>query len=473
MDGYADALGNGVDLRAVFAKQRDVFHKDGAPSLAKRRADLRKLKTAILVRRQAYEAAIDADFGHRPARETAITELLPTIQGIEHLSNNLARWMRPRRRRVAMHLRPGTAKVHYQPLGVVGIMSPWNYPVGLSLMPLATAIAAGNRAMLKPSEFTPRTTELMAATLSGIFPETEVAVITGGPDIGAAFSTLPFDYLFFTGSTEVGRKVMRAASDNLVPVTLELGGKSPAIIDQGFSVFRAAKSIVFGKLVNAGQTCIAPDYDLVQEAAVAPFISAFQQNYQNAYPRGVLDDAYTAIINQRHYERLTGLIEDARMKGADIIEVCAHDLHREKTMAPTLILGATDEMAVMREEIFGPVLPIISYRVIEEAISYVNLRPRPLALYLFSGRKKVIEQVLSHTTSGNVTVNDTMLHYAVDDLPFGGVGPSGMGAYHGEAGFRSLSHAKGVFSQARWNFADMARAPFGRMTDRVLGYLLR
>ncbi len=473
MNSNASASGNDLALQAVFAKQREAFHHEGAPTLAKRRADLLKLKAAILARRRAYEAAIADDFGGRPARETAILELLPTVQGIEYLGRNLARWMCPRRRRVAMHLRPGRAEVLHQPLGVVGIMSPWNYPVGLSLMPLATALAAGNRAMIKPSEFTPRTTALIAATLSEIFPETEVAVITGGPEVGAAFSTLPFDHLLFTGSTDVGRKVMRAASDNLVPVTLELGGKSPAIIDQDFSLSRAAKSIVFGKLVNAGQTCIAPDYALVKETDVVPFVDAFQQKCRNAYPKGVVDDSYSAIISERHYQRLKRLIEDARVKGANILKVGEHGSPRERMLAPTIILGATPEMAVMREEIFGPVLPIISYRTIEDAISYVNARPRPLALYLFSDHQRVVKQVLAHTTSGNVTVNDTMLHYAVDDLPFGGIGPSGMGAYHGEEGFRSLSHAKGVFTQAKWNFADMVRAPFGQMTDRVLGFLLR
>ena len=480
MNGCACAFTNDLALRAVFAKQRDALHHEGVPALAKRRADLMKLKAAILVTRRAFEAAIDADFGHRPARETAIMELLPTVQGINYLGKNLARWMRPRRRHVAMHLRPGSAKVLYQPLGVVGIMSPWNYPVGLSLMPLATAIAAGNRAMIKPSEFTPRTTELIAATMHEIFPETEVAVISGGPAVGAAFSRLPFDHLLFTGSTNVGHKVMRAASDNLVPVTLELGGKSPAIIDQGFSLARAAASIVFGKLANAGQTCIAPDYALVPEREVAPFVDAFRQKCQKAYPDGMLDESYSAIVSERHYERLQGLIRDARMKGAEIIEVRESDRQRnptgqkrEHTLAPTMILGATSEMAVMREEIFGPVLPIISYGKIEDAISYVNAGPRPLALYLFSDRKRVAQQVLAHTTSGNVTLNDTLLHYVVDDLPFGGVGPSGMGSYHGEEGFRSLSHAKGVFTQARWNFAGTVRAPFGRMTDRVLGYLLR
>ncbi len=473
MNAYTTVARNEVRLLSVLVKQREAFHREATPPLDKRCADLLKLRDALLARRDMCEAAIGADFGYRPAHETAIMELLPTVRGIDHLRKNLARWMRPRRRRVAMHLRPGSAKVLYQPLGVVGIVSPWNFPVGLSLMPLAAAIAAGNRAMLKPSEFTPRTTELISAMLGQIFPETEVAVVTGGPETGAAFSALPFDHLIFTGSTNVGRKVMRAASDNLVPVTLELGGKSPAIVDRGFSLTRAAKSIVFGKLANAGQTCIAPDYALVQESEVSAFIDALKQECRNAYPEAASDKSYSAIISKHHYERLKGLIEDARMKGADIIEICARDPHRERTLAPTLILGATSEMTVMQEEIFGPILPVIGYKRIENAIAYANARPRPLALYVFSDNKSVINLVLAHTTSGNVTVNDTLLHYAVDDLPFGGVGPSGMGTYHGEEGFRSLSHVKGVFTQARWNLAGVMRAPFSRLTDRALGYLLR
>ena len=473
MNANTTAVRNDARLLSVLAGQREAFLHEGAPPLGKRRADLLKLKDAILARRCEYEAAVAADFGRRPAHETAIMEILPTIQGIDYLRKNLPRWMRPRRRRVAMHLRPGNAKVLYQPLGVVGILSPWNFPVGLSLMPLATAIAAGNGAMLKPSELTPRTTELIAAMLGEIYPETEVAVVTGGPETGAAFSALPFDHLIFTGSTNVGRKVMRAAGDNLVPVTLELGGKSPAIIDQGFPLARATKSIVFGKLANAGQTCIAPDYALVQESEISAFIDSFRQESRKAYPDGVLDEQYSAIIGQRHYQRLIGLIEDARAKGADVIEIGASGRQRERTLAPTIVLGATPEMTVMQEEIFGPILPIIGYKKIENAIAYVNVQPRPLALYIFSDHKSVIDSVLAHTTSGNVTVNDTLLHYAVDDLPFGGVGPSGMGTYHGEEGFRSLSHVKGVFTQARWNFAGMMRAPFGRLTDRALGYLLR
>jgi len=463
-----------IPLSSILADQREAFLREGAPTVAKRRADLLKLKNAILARRKDYETAIDADFGRRPAHETAIMEIMPLIQGINYLRKHLRRWMRPRKRRVAMQFRPATAKVLYQPLGVIGILSPWNYPAGLSLMPLATAIAAGNRAMLKPSELTPKTSALMAAMLSENFSEEEVAVVLGGPDVGAAFSALPFDHLVFTGSTAVGRAVMKAASENLVPVTLELGGKSPAIIERGFSLSRAARSIAYGKLSNAGQTCVAPDYALVQESEVDAFVAAYQDAVRSAYPGGASDQAYAAIINQRHHERLAKLVDEARAKGGRIIEIGKRaGAQRVRTMLPTLIVGATSDMTVMQQEIFGPILPIISYRELGDAIAYVNGHARPLALYIFSNHRSTIGQVLARTTSGNVTVNDTLLHYAQDDLPFGGVGPSGMSAYHGEEGFRSLSHVKGVFTQARWNFSSLMRAPFDGVTDFVLSFMLQ
>jgi coniferyl-aldehyde dehydrogenase len=461
-------------LMPIIAGQQEAFSREGAPTLEKRRADLLKLKHAILGRRGEFEAAISADFGHRPARETAIMEIMPTVKGIDYLRKNLADWMRPRKRHVAIWFSPASAKVLYQPLGVVGILSPWNCPAALCLLPLATAIAAGNRAMVKPSEFSPRTSALMTSMLSEIFPEDEVAVISGGADVGAAFSALPFDHLVFTGSTEVGRAVMKAASERLVPVTLELGGKSPVIVERGFSLSRAAGSIAYGKLSNAGQTCIAPDYALVHESEVDAFVAAFSDAVSRAYPGGASDDAYASIINQRHFERLANLVSDAAAKGARIVEIGERaGEQRPRTLQPTVITGATSGMAVMQQEIFGPILPIIAYREMDDAIAYVNARSRPLALYLFSDDRGTVERVLARTTSGNVSVNDTLLHYAQDDLPFGGVGPSGMGAYHGEEGFRSLSHVKGVFTQSRLSFTGLMRAPFGRTADLILRFMLR
>jgi coniferyl-aldehyde dehydrogenase len=464
---------NSEQLGAVLARQRAAFERDGILGAPQRRANLAKLKRAMNARRADLEAAVRADFVYRSAYETAMLELAPTVGGIDYLRRNLARWMRPHRRRVGLHLRPGVAEILYQPLGVVGVISPWNYPIGLCLMPLATALAAGNRVMLKPSELTPRTADAIAAMLSEIFSEGEVFVATGGPEVGAAFSELPFDHLIFTGSTRVGRFVMKAASDHLVPVTLELGGKSPAIIDRGYALERAAASVAFGKLVNAGQTCIAPDYALVPSAQVDAFAAAYERAARAYYPAGERDDAYAAIISRQHYDRLRALLDDARAKGARIVEVGATTTPRENTVVPTLLLDATADMQVMQEEIFGPILPVVAYDAIDDAIAYVNARPRPLALYVFSDRRDAVDQVLTRTISGNVTVNDTLLHYAVEDLPFGGVGPSGMGAYHGEEGFRQFSHAKGVFIQSRWNLAGVLRPPYRKLTDAVLSYLLK
>ncbi len=457
----------------ILQRQKAAFLRDGAPSAAKRRAGLLKLRKAILDWRDGIERAVDADFRHRPSRETAIMEILPTLQGIDYLRANLSRWMRPRRRSVAIQLRPGSAKIIVQPLGVIGIMAPWNYPISLCLMPLATAIAAGNRAMIKPSELAPRTAELIGEMIGQIFPAEETAVVTGGPEAGAAFAALPFDHLIFTGSTKIGRAVMRAASEHLVPVTLELGGKSPVIVDRGFSLKRAAKAIAYGKLANAGQTCIAPDYAFVHESETGAFADAYKHAARAAYPAGAADEAYCGIITQGHCERLASLVSDAKAKGGEIVEIFPAAAHREQTVPPILILNAAPGMRVMEEEIFGPILPVLSYRGIDDAIARINDGPRPLALYVMSTSRSTVSRVLENTVSGNVTVNDTLLHYAVDDLPFGGIGPSGMGAYHGEEGFRSLSHDKGVFTQTRFNFASILRAPFGRLSDLILDTMLR
>jgi len=463
-------------LDDIFSSQRAAFLRDGPPTLAQRRADLKKLKAALLAHRTEIEAALDTDFGNRSRYETAMVEVLTPVRGIDYLHRNLRRFMRPQRRHVALTFRFASARVQYQPLGVVGIVAPWNYPVALALMPLATAIAAGNRAMLKPSEFTPQTSSLLDRMLGDIFPEEQVAVVTGDAAVGAAFSALPFDHLLFTGSTLVGRAVMKAAAENLVPVTLELGGKSPVIVAPGHVNDRTVSSIAFGKLANAGQTCIAPDYVMVQEEEAGAFAEAYGRAVSALYPQGPESPDYTSIINEKHFGRLNGLIEDARAKGARVSMVGQRPeaaRNRRRTLAPTLVLDPTDDMALMKEEIFGPVLPLLTYRAIDEAIAYVNARPRPLALYFFGNDDANRQNVLSRTTSGNVGINNTMLHYAQEDLPFGGVGASGMGAYHGREGFVRMSHAKGVFVQGRWNAANLLRAPFGRVADMALALLLR
>ena len=463
-------------LEDILSRQRGAFLAQGAPSLAQRRATLRRLRALVLARRPQIEAAVSADFGHRARHETAAMEILTVLKGIDYLHRNLRRFMRPEKRHVEIVFRSGRARIEYQPLGVVGIVAPWNYPFSLAMMPLATALAAGNRAMIKPSEFTPQTSALLQAMLGEIFAQEEVAVTLGDGALGAAFCALPFDHLLFTGSPQVGRAVMKAASANLVPVTLELGGKSPAIVASGHANGRAASSIAYGKLSNAGQTCVAPDYVLVHESDRDAFVAAYDEAVAALYPRGPASADYTSILNDRHYLRLKSLLDDAAARGARIVEVGvrpADAASRAHTLAPTLVLHVTDDMAIMREEIFGPVLPIRTYRDIAEAIAYVNANPRPLALYYFGEEGSECREVLARTTSGNVGVNNTLLHVAQDDLPFGGVGNSGIGAYHGIEGFRAMNHAKGIFVQGRWNAANMLRAPFGRIADLTLAFLLR
>jgi coniferyl-aldehyde dehydrogenase len=461
-------------LGGILSKQRAAFHQDGPPTLAQRKADLLKLKTAVLARRQAIEQALNADFGNRSAYETRIMELVPVVQTINYLRRNLRKWMRPERRRIAIHFVPGSSYVVYQPLGVIGVISPWNYPLSLALIPLATALAAGNRVMLKPSEFAPATTTFLKQLLQDLYPEEQVAVVTGGADVGATFASLPFDHLAFTGSTNIGRSVMKHAAENLVPVTLELGGKSPAIVAADANIETAATSIAYGKLANAGQTCIAPDYVLVPEQKVEAFVAAYRAAVTKLYPKGMGTKNYTSIINARHQSRLRDLVGDAKRKGARIVEVAPSSIDRggSRKFAPALILGTTDDMAVMREEIFGPLLPVVTYGAMDDAIAHINRGGRPLALYYFGGNGANRRKVLERTTSGNVTVNDTLMHYVQNDLPFGGVGTSGMGAYHGPEGFKSFSHAKGIFEQSRWNLGGLLRPPFDRLTDIATRYML-
>lgn len=461
----------GFDMATLLSRQRSAFLKNGPPSLADRKARLKRLRAAVLAHRREVAEAINIDFGHRSHYETEIMEIVGVIQTIDYLIRNLRRFMKPERRHVGLFYRAGRAHVEYQPKGIIGVMAPWNYPFSLTIIPLATALAAGNRAMLKPSELTPCTSEVIRRMLEKVFPTDEIAVVLGGPEVGAAFSGLPFDHLFFTGSTPVGRKVMKAASDNLVPVTLELGGKSPVIVGRGHVNDWTMASIVFGKLSNAGQTCVAPDYAMIHEDDLDAFVTRFGENVARAYPDGPTSRDYTSIVSDRHYDRLKRLIDDAQARGGRIVEVGVapeRAIERARTLAPTLILGAPDDAAIMQEEIFGPILPVRTYRVIDEVIAYVNARPRPLALYYFGEEGPDRQKLLKLTTSGNVGINNTMIHVAQDDLPFGGVGPSGMGAYHGIEGFRTMSHAKGVFVQRRWNLPRLLAAPFGRFADLAL-----
>ncbi|MDC7718674.1 coniferyl aldehyde dehydrogenase [Vogesella sp. DC21W] len=452
-------------------RQRAAFLRDGTPDLARRRQHLATLRTAVLAYRTEVAAAISVDFGNRSRHETAIMELTGAIQSIDYLSRRLRRFMQPQRRHVSIFYRAGSAHVEYQPKGVIGIMAPWNYPLALTIIPLATALAAGNRAMIKPSELTPHTSDTIQRLLADCFEPDEVAVIQGGAEAGAAFSGLPFDHLLFTGSTAVGRKVMQAASEHLVPLTLELGGKSPAVIARGHVNRQNISSLVYGKLSNAGQTCVAPDYALVHESDLDNLISLYTSTVADFYPAGPTSVDYTSIISQRHFDRLTSLVEDAQRQGARVITAGVAPesaVLRARSFAPMLLVNVDEQMAVMQEEIFGPILPVRTYRTMGDVIGYINAGPRPLALYYFGTQDADCRALLDRTTSGNVGINNTLMHVAQDDLPFGGIGPSGMGAYHGIEGFRAMSHAKGVYVQGRWSFPRLLHAPFGKLAELAI-----
>lgn len=462
-------------INQILQMQRTAFLQCQPVSIDKRKANLSKLKAAMLAKRARFKVAISDDFAHRSAHETDILEFFGIIQSIDYMIKHLPRFMKRERRHVGLFFRPGKAYIEYQPKGVIGIMAPWNYPLALTIIPLATALAAGNRAMIKPSELTPKTSALIKLLIEETFAPDEVAVVIGGAEVGAEFSQQPFDHLFFTGSTLVGKKIMAAASANLVPLTLELGGKSPAVIAKGHINKTTVKRLVFGKLANAGQTCVAPDYIMIHEQDLDSFITQFSDSVRQFYPTGPTSNDFTAIINDKHYERLMSLIANAKQAKANVIEVGLHPetaSSRTRTIAPTLVINPADSCAIMEEEIFGPILPIKTYQTMQEAIDYINSRPRPLALYYFGDKDADGKKLLSNTTSGNVGVNNTLMHVAQDDLPFGGVGLSGMGAYHGIEGFRSMSHAKGFYEQSDWNFADLLRAPFGRFVDFALRFTL-
>jgi len=461
-------------LARLHAVQREAFAQERFPSLDARRDRLSRLLALVTENEDAVVAAIDADFGGRSAHETRLGELMVTASGIRDTLRHLAAWMRPRSVPTPVSLLPGRGEIVPQPIGVVGIISPWNYPFQLALVPVAGALAAGNRALLKPSELTPRTSDLLAELVGGRFAEDEFAVVTGDADVGRTFASTRFDHLFFTGSTLVGRHVARAAAENLVPVTLELGGKSPALFDDSADWRLVVPRLAVGKLFNAGQTCIAPDYAIVPAARRDAFVASLSAARARLYPTLAVNPDYTAIVSERHYKRLAALVADARRKGAVVIEVnpAAEKLDAaRRKFAPTILVGVTDDMAVMQEEIFGPLLPVETYDSLDEAIARIDARPRPLAFYWFGRDAARRERVLRETIAGGVTINDTLLHFAHEDLPFGGIGDSGIGAYHGERSFALFSNEKAVFHQSRLSPARLLWPPYGRTFERVFAIL--
>ncbi len=421
---------------------------------------------------------ISEDFGNRSPEESQRIEILPCTMAIRHTLRHLRRWMRADRRRSHWATWPSRARVEFQPLGIIGIISPWNYPLYLAIGPLTAALAAGNRAMVKPSELTPKTSALLAELIAKTFPPEQVTVCTGGPEVAQAFSALPFDHLLFTGSTAVGRLVMRAASEHLVPVTLELGGKSPVVIAPDFPIASGLGGLLTGKIFNAGQTCVAPDYLLVPEGSVDTLVAQIRSEVAAMLPKMATNDFYTSIINQRHYDRLRSYLADAEEKGATVLEINPGDEPRERftearKIPLTLVLDVDDSMTVMQDEIFGPILPIVTYTKLDQAIAYINARPRPLAAYVFTYERRTIARMNNEVTSGALAINATATHVAQDDIPFGGVGPSGMGRYHAREGFLAFSHQKAIYHQMRGNLVHLVAPPYeGALKEKLVRFLI-
>jgi coniferyl-aldehyde dehydrogenase len=457
-------------MQDILHRQKAAHLRDGPMTAAMRMEWIDRCVGLLVDHAREIEDALNSDFGARSKEASAFTDVAGSIGPLKHAKAHLKTWMRPEKRKTTpalLGLFGAKAELVFQPKGVVGVISPWNFPINLTMAPLAGIIAAGNRAMIKPSEFTPATSDLMARMFAKAFTDEEIAVVTGGPEVGQAFAGLHFDHLIFTGATSIARHVMRAAAENLVPLTLELGGKSPVILSKSADMATAAGRIMNGKTLNAGQICLAPDYVLTPEGTVDAFVKEARASVSKMFPTIKDNPDYTAVVAQRHYDRITGYIDDARSKGADIVELkpegedFSQQEHRK--IPPTLILNPTDDMKVMQEEIFGPVLPVKTYRTVDEAMGYINAHDRPLGLYWFGTDEAEKAKVLEGTTSGGVTINDVIFHVAQEELPFGGVGPSGMGSYHGHDGFKEFSHKKSIYTQVKKDLGPMLqlRPPYG------------
>lgn len=458
--------------RGLLDAQREAFSRDPYPPAADRKKHLSGLLGALLARQEDFAKAIDDDFGGRARHEVMFSEVFVSVTSIKHARSNLPEWMRSRRAPVDLPLQPARAWVTPQPLGVVGVIAPWNYPLFLSLGPLAGALAAGNRVLLKPSEYTPATSELLARLIASVFSPDHVAVVAGDASVGREFASLPFDHLLFTGSTAVGREVMRAASENLTPVTLELGGKSPAILAPGADTAKAARDLVYGKLLNAGQTCIAPDYVLAPRGNLRAFADAALSAIERYFPNAPGNPDYTSIIHDRHVRRLQNYLDEAASRGVEILPRDRRPMTGRK-LAPALLIDPPEDLRVMQEEIFGPILPLKPYDRLDDAIAYVNARPRPLVLYLFTKDRRTMDLVERNTISGALSVNETLVHCATESLPFGGVGASGMGHYHGRLGFETFSKMKPVFYRPFAGFGARLRPPYGKLHERIKKLLIR
>lgn len=470
-----------AELESLLARQRAAFTASRPEPLSQRKDRIRRAMALVKEHGEEFAKAMSADFGNRSYHQSMLTDIAATVGAGTHALKHLDGWAKPEKRKVQfpLGLLGAKAEVRYEPKGVIGILSPWNFPVQLAFGPLMQVLAAGNRAMIKPSEFTERTSELMAELTAQYFQPEEVACITGGPEVAAAFSSLPFDHLVFTGSTATGRRVMQAAAENLVPVTLELGGKSPVIMGRSADFAKAGERIAIGKMMNAGQICLAPDYLIVPEDKADEAVAGVTGAAAAMYPRVLDNDDYASIVSDRHFERLQGLVEDAKAKGAEVIEVnpAGEDFGNanQRKMPLTVLRGVNDGMTVMQEEIFGPVLPVMTYKSVDQAVDYINDHDRPLGLYYFGEDKAEQERVLTRTISGGVTTNDVVFHVSMEDLPFGGVGPSGMGSYHAIEGFREFSHARAVYHQPKIDIAKLGglKPPYGKATEGAAARMMK
>lgn len=470
-----------TEMLAILEKQKKA-QAASLPVSAEMRDDrLKRVISLLLENGEALNKAMSEDFGHRSLEQSWMTDIVPSIKAAKHARKHMRGWMKPEKRPLEfpLGLLGAKGRIEYQPKGVIGIVTPWNFPVQLTFGAVVGAFAAGNRCMVKASEFTPITSDVMAELSAKYFSEEELAFVNGGPEVGQAFSSLPFDHLIFTGATSVGKHIMRAAAENLVPITLELGGKSPVIVGKSADTARAAARVAMGKTLNAGQICLAPDYVIAQRDQEDQFVVEFSNAVREMYPTLLANDDYTSIVNGRHRERLQSYLDDASEKGAEVIEInpAGEDFSATNSnkMPVYVVRNVNDDMKVMQDEIFGPILPVITYDRVDDAIQYVNDRDRPLGLYYFGESKDEQREVLDRTVSGGATVNDVIFHVTSEDLPFGGVGPSGMGSYHGIEGFKTFSHAKSVYSQPKINIAKLAGLlpPYGDTTKKMVARELK
>jgi coniferyl-aldehyde dehydrogenase len=468
------------EIRDLIDAQKKAHIAEG-PMSAERRIDLIDRTIALLVENgDKMVDSLMADFGNRSPEGTLATDVGGTLGSLKYAKKNLRKWMKASKRHsmFPLGLLGASTRVEYQPIGCVGNVVPWNFPFNLCFSPMGSIFAAGNRTIIKPSEYTVHSALLTKELCEQYFDKTEVAVVLGGPETGATFSRMPFDHLLFTGATGIASHIMRGAAENLVPVTLELGGKSPVIVSQSADMKKAAARVMTGKTLNAGQICLAPDYVMVPEGKVDDFVEEAIQSVSTMFPTLKDNEDYTSVVNQRHYDRLQSYLDDAREKGAKIVEINPNneDFSQQPhhKIPPTIVVNPTEDMKVMQEEIFGPILPVKSYKAVDDAIGYVNDHDRPLGLYYFGNDNAEENRVINSTTSGGVSVNDVITHIMQDDAPFGGVGPSGTGAYHGKEGFVNFSHAKTVFRQSPFEFAAGAlRPPYGEKTRKMLAGIIK